>query len=231
MHKLVGALLVVTMMGAHPLTAQSPQGTWHGEREGVRFYPSGDNIAYDRPSATVHPDLTEHSRKMVPGVYQVADSVYLAYGYALTSPAMIVGDDGVIIVDPPEDVNKGLRTLEEFRKFSDKPVKAVIYSHWHIDHYAGVAAFASHEDAASGAVQIIAHKDFLGNMIKNSTGDTGPIIAARVDYSLGTLLDVGPEGRVNGGLGPDFVIENPSLIAPKVLIDDVLETTIAGVRM
>ena len=227
----VGVLIVLAFAGATPLHAQSPQGTWHGEREGVRFYPSGENLAYDRSAATVHPDLTEHSRKMVPGVYQVAESVYLAYGYALTSPAMIVGDDGVIIVDPPEDVNKGLVTLTEFRKFSDKPVKAVIYSHWHIDHYAGVAAFASHEDVASGAVKIIAHKDFLGNMIKNSTGGTGPIIAARVDYSLGTLLDVGPEGRINGGLGPDFVIENPSLIAPNVLVDEVLDITIAGVRM
>jgi alkyl sulfatase BDS1-like metallo-beta-lactamase superfamily hydrolase len=67
-------------------------------------------MAYDKPSPTVHPKLTEHSQKMVPGVYQVAERVYLAYGYALTSPAMIVGDDGVIIVDPPEDVDKGRRT-------------------------------------------------------------------------------------------------------------------------
>lgn len=50
---------------------------------------------------------------------------------------MIVGDDGVIIIDPPEDVNKGRRPLDEFRKFSDKPIKAVIYSHWHIDHSLG----------------------------------------------------------------------------------------------
>ncbi len=224
-------LIPLLFVGAGLVVAQSPEGTWHGDREGVKFYPSGENLAYDRPSPTVHPKLTEHSQKMVPGVYQVADSVYLAYGYALTSPAMIVGDDGVIIVDPPEDVNKGRRTLEEFRKFSDKPVKAVIYSHWHIDHYAGVAAFASHEDAASGEVKIIAHKTFLANMIKNSSGGTGPIIAARVDYSLGSLLDVGAEGRINGGLGPDFVIENPSLITPNVLVDDVLDITIAGVKM
>ncbi len=195
------------------------------------FHASGKNIAYDKPSPTVHPKLTEHSQKMVPGVYQVADRVYLAYGYALTSPAMIVGDDGVIIVDPPEDVNKGHITLEEFRKFSDKPVKAVIYSHWHIDHFGGVAAFASHEDAASGKVKIIAHETFLANVIKGSAGGTGPILGARVDYSLGTLLDVGAEGRINGGLGPDFVIENPSLVAPNVLVDDVLVITIAGVRM
>ncbi len=128
-------VLAATLIGSNLVLAQSPEGTWHGERSGVRFYPSGQNIAYDTASATVHPKLTEHSQKMVPGVYQVANSVYLAYGYALTSPAMIVGDDGVIIVDPPEDVNKGRRTFEELRKFSDKPVKAVIYSHWHIDHF------------------------------------------------------------------------------------------------
>ncbi len=231
MNKLLGVSLLLLTMGASPLYAQNPEGTWHGERAGVRFHPSGENIAYDKPAPTVHPKLTEHSQKMVPGVYQVADSVYLAYGYALTSPAMIVGDDGVIIVDPPEDVDKGRRTLEEFRKFSDKPVKAVIYSHWHIDHFGGVAAFASHEDAAAGKVKIIAHETFLENVIKSSAGGTGPIIGARVDYSLGTLLAVGPKGRINGGLGPDFVIENPSLIQPNVLVDDELDITIAGVRM
>jgi hypothetical protein len=101
-----GVLLLIALFPilAH---AQSPEGTWHGERAGVKFHPSGENIAYDKPAATVHPKLTEHSQKMVPGVYQVAESVYLAYGYALTSPAMIVGDDGVIIVDPPEDVKQG----------------------------------------------------------------------------------------------------------------------------
>jgi hypothetical protein len=101
MRKLFSMTLVILLMGTSPLFAQSPEGTWHGERAGVRFHPSGENIAYDKPAPTVHPELTEHSQMMVPGVYQVADNVYLAYGYALTSPAMIVGDDGVIIVDPP----------------------------------------------------------------------------------------------------------------------------------
>ena len=219
------------LIAAHPAAAQSPEGTWHGERAGVKFHPSGENLAYDEPAPTIHPKLTEHSQKMVPGVYQVADKVYLAYGYALTSPAMIVGDDGVIIVDPTEDVTTSKRAFAELRKFSDKPVKAVIYSHWHIDHYAGVKAFTTPEAVESGEVQIIAHKDFLDNMIRNASGGTGPIIQARVVYSLGTLLDKGPGGTINGGLGPQFIAKDPSLIAPNVLVDDVLETTIAGVRM
>ena len=231
MKKLLAVSLLLFTMGAVQLGAQVPEGTWHGERTGVKFYPSGQNIAYDKPSASIHPKLTEHSRKMVPGVYQIGDQVYLAYGYALTSTAMIVGDDGIIIIDPPEDVDKGRLILKEFRKFSEKPVKAVIYSHWHIDHFGGVAAFTSHEDAATGKVKIIAHKTFLANVIKGSAGGLGPILGARVDYSLGTLLDLGPEGRINGGLGPDFVIKNPSLIAPNVLVEDELDITIAGVRM
>jgi alkyl sulfatase BDS1-like metallo-beta-lactamase superfamily hydrolase len=225
------AVFLVLAIWASATLAQSPPGTWHGEREGVVFHQSGENLAYDQPAPTIHPKLTEHSQKMVPGVYQVAENVYLAYGYALTSPAMIVGDDGVIIVDPTEDMTTSKVAFAELRKFSDLPVKAVIYSHWHIDHYAGVGAFTTQEAVDAGEVQIVAHRDFLDNMIRNSTGGTGPIIAARVDYSLGTLLEKGPFGTVNGGLGPDFAVKDPSLIAPTVLIDDVLDTTIAGVRM
>jgi len=67
------------MSSVRPAPAQTPPGTWHGEREGVEFFPSGVNLAYDKPAATIHPRLTEHSQKMVPGVYKVAENVYLAY--------------------------------------------------------------------------------------------------------------------------------------------------------
>jgi alkyl sulfatase BDS1-like metallo-beta-lactamase superfamily hydrolase len=216
---------------AHSVPETSPPGTWHGEREGVKFYPSGENLAYDKPAPTIHPKLTEHSQKMVPGVYQVAENVYLAYGYALTSPAMIVGDDGVIIVDPTEDVTTSKVAFAELRKFSDLPVKAVVYSHWHIDHWAGVKAFVSEENVASGDVKIIAHRDFMANMITNASGATGRIIQARVDYSLGTYLDLDAEGRINGGLGPQYIAKDPSLIVPNVLVDDELDLTVAGVKM
>ena len=53
---------------AQPALGENPTGTWHGEKTGVRFFPSGENLAYDKPSPEVHPKLTEHSQKMVPGV-------------------------------------------------------------------------------------------------------------------------------------------------------------------
>lgn len=203
---------------------------WLGADEGITFTPAGENLAYTEYAPTVPRAMTEHSRTMNPGVFEIiGKGVYQIYGYALSALTVVVGDDGLILVDPPEDVEKGRRQLEEIRKISDLPVKAVVYSHWHTDHYAGVKAFVTQEQVDAGECVIIAHRDFMTNVLAGSA--MGPLLAARVEYSLGTLLETGPEGRVNGGLGPDFEMRTLSLIAPTVLVDDRLEHTVAGVRM
>jgi alkyl sulfatase BDS1-like metallo-beta-lactamase superfamily hydrolase len=205
---------------------------WLGADEGITFTPGGENGAYTEYAATVPREMTDHSRTMDPGVFEiVGKGVYQVFGYALSALTVVEGTDGLILIDPAEDVEKGRRQLEALRTVTDKPVKAVVYSHWHTDHYAGVKAFITQEQADSGEVLVIAHRDFMDNVIANSVSGDGPIIAARLDYSLGTLLEVGPEGRVNGGLGPDFVMETISLVRPNTLVDDRLELTVAGVRM
>lgn len=205
---------------------------WLGVDEGMTFTPSGENRAFTDYADTVPRAMSDHSRTMDAGVFEVVGKqVYQIFGYALSALTVVVGDDGVILIDPAEDVEKGRRQLAEIRKITDKPIRAIVYSHWHTDHYAGVKAFVSQEQVDAGECQIIAHRDFLDNVIANSVSGQGPIIGARVEYSLGTLPEVGPEGRVNGGLGPDFIMETISLIAPTVPVDDRLEHTVAGVRM
>jgi len=205
---------------------------WLGAADGVKFTPSGENTAFTEFASTVPTEMTEHSRTMDAGVFEiVGKGVFQIFGYALSALTVIEGDDGLILIDPPEDVEKGKRQLVELRKISDKPIKAVLYSHWHTDHNAGVKAFITQEQADSGEVLVIAHRDFMSNIIANSISGDGPIIAVRADYSLGSLLEVGAEGRVNGGLGPDFIMETMSLVTPNTLVDDRLELTVAGVRM
>ncbi|MQP33553.1 MBL fold metallo-hydrolase [Rhodococcus erythropolis] len=205
---------------------------WLGSDDGITFTSSGQNMAYTEYSDTVPAEMSDHSRTMNPGVFEiVGKNVYQLFGYALSAMTVAVGDDGVILIDPPEDVEKGQRMLEELRKITDKPIAAIVYSHWHTDHYAGVKAFASQEQVDSGQVQIIAHRDFIDNVIAGSVSGDGPILTTRADYSLGTLLEVGPQGRVNGGLGPDFIMRTMSLIPPTMLVDDQLEHTVAGIRM
>ena len=224
------AMAVATGMLVSLSAVASTGQYWHGNDEGVKFFPTGKNLTFAESSDTVNPILTQHSQKMDQGFFQVQENFYLGYGYGLTSPAFIVGDTGVVIIDPPEDVEKMAAAKKEFRKYSDKPIAGVIYTHWHPDHYSGVRGAISDEDVANG-VKVIAQEKFMSNLIASSSGGNGPIIGARVDYSLGTLLEVGPEGRVNGGLGTDFEIKSPSLIVPNTIVKKKLNITVGGVEM
>ncbi len=212
-------------------TSLHAQQYWHGDAGGIEWFPNGKNLTYTESDPKINPVLTEHSEKMDQGIFKVGTRTYVAYGYALTSPVFVDGPTGVLIIDPPEDVGKGLEALEAFREYSDKPIAGIMYSHWHPDHYAGVRAFATDEDVSSGRIKIIAHDTFLETVIASSSGGDGPIIGARVDYSLGTLLDLGPEGRINGGLGPDFESEELTLITPTDTFSNELDLEIGGLNV
>jgi alkyl sulfatase BDS1-like metallo-beta-lactamase superfamily hydrolase len=212
---------------------QAAEQYWFGDTTGIEWYPTGKNITYTKSDSRINPVLTAHSLKMDQGIFKIGKNAYTAHGYGLTSTAFIVGPTGILVIDPPEDVNKGKIALEAFRKHSKitKPIAGVMYSHWHVDHYAGVKGFVSAEDVKSGKVKIIAHKTFMDALIGSSAGGDGPIIGARVDYSLGTLLELGPEGRINGGLGPDFEALDLSLIPPTVLVDKQIEVEVGGMKV
>ncbi|MBK9706104.1 MAG: MBL fold metallo-hydrolase [Acidobacteria bacterium] len=188
------------------------------------------NIAYDQEAPTVAPRLTEHSRKMEQRVYKVADNVYSAVGFGLANSIMVVGRDGIIIIDTMESVDAAKSAYTEFRKITDKPVKAVIYTHNHTDHIIGVKAFVSEEDVASGRVQIIAHESMMNTVISNASV-IGPILGLRSAYSFGVMLEQGPQGAVNQGIGPRLVTGQRSFIAPTKTFKDFLDLEIAGVKL
>jgi alkyl sulfatase BDS1-like metallo-beta-lactamase superfamily hydrolase len=56
------------------------------------------------------------------------------------------------------------------QEIGEFPVKAAVYSHTHADHFGGVKGVVSQEQVDSGAVQIIAPKDFMEHAIKENDG-------------------------------------------------------------
>jgi alkyl sulfatase BDS1-like metallo-beta-lactamase superfamily hydrolase len=188
------------------------------------------NLAYDKNAQTIPPRLVEHSRKMEQRVYKVADNVYSAVGYALANSIMIEGRDGVIIVDVTESLDAAKTILAEFRKITDKPVKAVIYTHNHTDHTMGVKAFVSEEDVKAGRAQIISH-DTLMDTVSSNASVIAPILGLRSAYSFGIALERGPEGSVNEGIGPKLAVGQRSFIAPTKTFHDSLDIQIAGIKL
>jgi cyclase len=61
-------------------------------------------------------------------------------GYMINS-TVIVGDEGVILVDPGGSADVGRHIAAAVRRITDKPVTHVVNTHHHGDHYLGNAAF------------------------------------------------------------------------------------------
>ncbi len=85
--------------------------------------------------------LLERNKMFEPAIIQVAENVYTAIGYQVSANTMIVGEDGVIIVDPGQQVPGARRVRVEFEKITDKPIRAIIFTHGHGDHTNGSPAF------------------------------------------------------------------------------------------
>ena len=81
--------------------------------------------------------LKARSEQLQPAVTRVSDSVYCASGYSPANIAMIVGTDGLIVIDTGMFPAHAEQVLAEFRKITDLPVVAVILTHGHGDHTGG----------------------------------------------------------------------------------------------
>jgi alkyl sulfatase BDS1-like metallo-beta-lactamase superfamily hydrolase len=89
--------------------------------------------------------LDEQAKEFRKEVIRITDNVYHAVGFDGSNAAMIVGTDGVVIVDTLRATEAAEAVVKEFRKITDKPVKAIIYTHSHEDHTGGAAVFAGQD--------------------------------------------------------------------------------------
>ncbi len=179
----------------------------------------------DQPE--VHPNLLEANNFWFPPrVHKVTEGVYSAVGFDGANSIMIEGDDGIIIVDTLSTYEDAKEVIAEFRKITDKPVKAIIYSHGHLDHVHGTGAFLEE----GGDIDIYAHESHVDFYI-NENSVLGPIASQRTAFAAGSFLpDEGPDRR-NLGVFPPM---NPGTIAyalPTHTFSDELEVEISGVKI
>ncbi|MFT7289256.1 MAG: alkyl sulfatase BDS1-like metallo-beta-lactamase superfamily hydrolase [Halieaceae bacterium] len=194
---------------------------------------SGEN-PYQVPFSS--PDyLREHARYLEEELFHIGDTPVWDYNTpnrGFGNVIMIEGDDGIIIVDTTTAPAHASVAAKAFREISDKPVKAVIYTHHHADHISGTGEFIDAAAAESGEVRVIAAANFIREL-EDENQVTAPIMGVRALYMYGQLLDPVSDGR-------DFHIsccgytlgsEKNSYIAPNYFVDGREEMTIAGIRM
>jgi len=158
--------------------------------------------------------LTEQSKQFDEKVIKVADNVYTAVGFSVSNVSMIVGDDGVVIVDTGLTLDDASRIATEFRKLSDKPVKAIIFTHSHGDHTGGAAAFLGHDRP-----EIWAHENF--------GSEAQPLVAGGVTFQTvrgarQAGFKLPPEQRINNGVAP---VRYPKQVGRAFVTDNKLKPT------
>ncbi len=174
----------------------------------------------DAPApSTVNPSLWRQAQILTRhGLFEVADRIFQVRGFDVSTVSFIDCGTGWIVVDPLTSVEAARAALELVdAHLGKKPVRAVVYSHSHVDHYGGVAGVTSAAEVASGAVSIIAPEGFLEHAVSENI-IAGPAMSRRARFQFGLTLPAGADGEMTSGLGPRPSLGSLSLIAPTEIV-------------
>jgi len=175
--------------------------------------------------------LIEHGEQFSKKLYKVTDGVYSLVGYGLANAHMIEGEEGIIIIDTGDGVEMALEHLEEFRKVTQKPVTAIILTHF---HYAfGTQAYLAVDENRD--IPVYGH-ELLHDTYVNIASEIGQTFVRRLAIQFGLHLPMeGPDAMPNMGIGPYFLdmrqgIPTNGYVQPTHIISDGDDLVIDGVR-
>ena len=157
----------------------------------------------------------EHSYEFRKEVIEVTDDIYVGVGYGLANSIMIETEKNLIIVDTLGSVETATELIKDFRKISEKPIIAIIYTHNHLDHLGGAKVFFDEE-----YTEIYAQENIIYNL-DNIATTIRPIIFERSSRQFGIPLP--EEEIVHQGIGGFLEINDQStfgLVRPNILFDD-----------
>ena len=171
---------------------------------------------------TVNPSLWRHQKLLRKhGLYRLNDSMWQVRGFDLANMTIIKGETGWILIDPLTNRETAKAALELVnQQLGQRPVKAVIYTHSHADHFGGARGVASDADIAAGKVAIIAPEHFVAETASENV-IAGSAMARRANYQFGGGLKPGATGQVGNGIGSAVAAGGITLLTPS---DSILKT-------
>ena len=193
---------------------------------------------------TVNPSLWRNTQlNAKAGLFEVCDGIYQVRGFDMANTTFIRTDHGWIVFDVLmcKENMKAAKELMENR-FGPLDIKAVLYSHSHVDHFGGVEGVTTREQVAdaklslkkqlaSGKTLVLAPAGFLKHAISENVY-AGIAMARRAQFQYGTVLDKGEKGALSVGIGMGQSTGTVTLIAPTYEIgEDVPKLTIDGLEI
>ena len=171
-------------------------------------------------------ELKQHSSEFRKDLIKLSQRVYAAVGYDGSNTGVIIGDDGLIIVDSLRALGAAEELMADVRKITDKPVKAIIYTHSHHDHTGGASAFAANDNP-----EVYARANFV-----SLRGGKPPVLKALRARGIRQFgRDLPDEQLINRGVAagrtPTDRVGKGYLKPTKTFANKKLELDIAGVKI
>ncbi|MEM7373359.1 MAG: alkyl/aryl-sulfatase [Bacteroidota bacterium] len=135
--------------------------------------------------------LKEQNKYIEKEIIQISDKVYTAVGFDVSNITMVIGKDSLLIIDTGMIPRLVKEVWAEFRKITNKPVKAIIFTHGHGDHTRGASVFKGEDD-----VQIWARGNY-GH--ETQVAAHAGLVNRKRPFSQGGFL-LPPELRINNGI-------------------------------
>ena len=183
---------------------------------------------------SIHPSLQRQATlNMNFGLFEVVpDFLYQVRGFDLANMTLVKSDTGWIIFDTLLTDETAAAAFElATEQLGEFPIKAVVYSHSHIDHFGGVHGIIDEAEVAAGEVQVIAPSGFMEEAISENVY-AGNAMSRRAALQYGRLIPSSPFGQVDSAIGKGLAAGTTGLIAPSLVIEDDYEThVIDGVTM
>ncbi|MDP7100208.1 MAG: alkyl sulfatase dimerization domain-containing protein [Rhodospirillales bacterium] len=182
-----------------------------------------------QPSA--HPELAaQMALYETPRIITTLGHIHTAHCYTGSNCTLIEGEDACILVDTLSGELPGDDAAAAFQAITDKPIKAVIVTHFHPDHVSGIFSFVSEEDIRSGAVEVIGQRELTDNLLRDG-GILAPIRNRRGPFQFGAHLDYGVTGGYGSAVGAPPRRGKSGFVDPTRTFESLLELEIAGIKL
>ncbi|MCU0308579.1 MAG: MBL fold metallo-hydrolase [Thermoleophilia bacterium] len=169
--------------------------------------------------ATANPSLWRQGQLLIEdGLFEVVPGIYQLRGFDLSIMTVIEGETGVIVVDPLISRETAAAAFALYTAHRGaRPVRAMIYTHTHVDHFGGVKGIITEEEVTAGRVPVIAPEGFMQHAIAENVF-AGTAMTRRAGYMYGAALERGPHGQIGTGLGQTTSTGEVTLIPPTLSV-------------
>ncbi len=180
---------------------------------------------------SVHPVLeAQMALYETPRIITTMGHIHTAHCYTGSNCTLIEGEDACVLVDTLSGELPGDDAAAAFQAITDKPIKAVIVTHFHPDHVSGIFSFVSEEDIRSGAVEVIGQRELTDNLLRDG-GILAPIRNRRGPFQFGAHLDYGVSGGYGSAIGAPPRRGKSGFVDPTRTFESLLELEIAGIKL